>query len=208
MVSITQLGNFKRAVVAYDDTETILQLIKQGYYHVDRTLDVVVHLKKGLISLPRRRYEVQSVPFDASLVKKISYEAFTKDRRFHLTMKYNNEYARQWIDQYIDESVCHQDTLLVCFYKTQPIGFGVLRECADRVLSMHLAAVLPKYQGAGAAIELYYSALEYCRNNDASVLKGRISSANTAVMNLYILLGGNFTNPLDVYMLEDIKNDT
>ena len=51
-------------------------------------------------------------------------------------------------------------------------------------------------------MSLYAEAVKIAKDRGYKKLAGRISSKNTAVMNLYSYFGAHFENPLDIYIKE------
>ena len=80
------------------------------------------------------------------------------------------------------------------------MGFLDLESYGEKNCFIHLAAVKERYRAAGAAVSLYAYAILVAQGRSYEKVYGRISSANTAVMNLYSLLGGTFNNPVDVFV--------
>ena len=78
----------------------------------------------------------------------------------------------------------------------------MLKDLPDNHSFIHLAAVKQKYRLTGAALSLYANAAEECKKQKKFFLDGRISSTNTAVMNLYASLGAVFFDPMDIFLKE------
>ena len=90
---------------------------------------------------------------------------------------------------------------MTCAYKGEVIGSALLQPVSDGYF-IFLAGVLPKYQGTGAAVELYRACADYALEKNSRILHGRISAANTGVMNLYANLNANFYNPEYLFVKE------
>ena len=100
---------------------------------------------------------------------------------------------REWVDKL--------GSAFVCLFREKPAGFMALRECGD-ALFVHLAAVEEKFRMSGAAMALYAKACKEAGARGFRRLEGRISSCNTAVMNIYAAFGAVFTEPYDVFLKE------
>ena len=102
----------------------------------------------------------------------------------------------------IKEWIKNLESVLIAKYKDTVIGFLALKKTAEDTLFVHLAAVDEKYRLTGAAMALYAKALQLTIAKGYKMLEGRISSKNTAVMNVYSYFGAHFENPVDIYIRE------
>ena len=178
------------------DTEVEMQC--RGFTFADRTLKVSIPLPKVTMDLKR----FQRIPIVETMeyredVFRIAHESFTRDRRFHVVPKCNQDVSAVVLGQWVDEL----GPTFVCLYHDKPIGFLNLKENV-----VHLAAVEAKYRVTGAAMGLYARAIEGARERGFKTLEGRISSLNTPVMNVYATFGAQFSEPQDVF-LKDLRND-
>jgi len=179
------------------DTETIMQ--RKGFFFADRTLKVVVGLSKSPFDLKRfiRLPIVETGEYKDDIFT-IAHESFTRDRRFHILPKCDQAVSalvlREWVAA-IDRS-------WVCLYHDKPIGFLVLTSTAPDACFVHLAAVKEEYRITGAAMALYAKAIEVARERGYKKLEGRISSLNTAIMNVYATFGAVFSDPQDIFLKE------
>jgi len=191
-----------RAEIDGGDADGAQALTQAGFFFADRTLLTVVPLAK----LDERQSRLCRFPVEAEEytqeVMELAKIAFTADRRFHLTRRADMEKAAPLIEAWIDRVRMGGRTLMACRYKGALAGFMFLAPWDDGGSFAELAAVRPEYQSAGVAFSLYYKTCIYCREKDDSRLFGRISSANTAVLNLYATLGASFSVPYDVYIRE------
>ena len=67
---------------------------------------------------------------------------------------------------------------------------------------VHLAAVEEKYRMTGAAMALYANACKIAKERGYKKLEGRVSTQNTAVMNVYAAFGATFSEPQDIFIKE------
>lgn len=171
----------------------------RGFVFQDRTLDVSINLmrtKTDFSELVRLAPRITDEHRDA--VKKIALESFPTDSRFHFGGEHDAEYASEAISFWVDRL----EQYYLCEHKGAVAGFLALRNTAHNCAEVYLAAVAEKYRAAGIAMSLYAHAAAECKKNGLQRLEGRISSANTAVTNLYAFLGASFLNPRDVYIKE------
>lgn len=172
---------------------------RRGFVLADRTLGVSVNLLRSKLDFERLiRLEVAEEPVHPETLLAIASVSFPDDRRFHITP----DPDRQIAELILADWVRQLETVLVCRYKGQPIGFLALRENAPDSRFVHLAAVLEQYRTTGAALSLYAKAAALCKTQGVKRLEGRISTKNAAVMNLYAFLGAVFGEPEDVYLKE------
>ncbi len=180
------------------DFEKEQELLRRGFHFADRTLDVSIPLRRsGLDFASLVRIEPVVASDRRREVLEIAQKSFWADRRFHLDIYPNQSRADMVIAGWIDRLAEYY----LCEYKGKAIGFLALTG-DERQKFIHLAAVLEEYRLSGAALSLYAAAARDCKTNGVQTLNGRISSANTAVMNLYSCLGASFSNPCSIYLKE------
>ena len=191
-----------RAEIDGGDADRAQTLTQAGFFFADRTLLTAV----PLVKLDERQSRFCRFPVEAEEycqeVMELAKIAFTVDRRFHLTRRTNMEKAIPIIEAWIDRARTGGRTLIACRYQGALVGFMFLAPWGDGGSFAELAAVRPEYQSTGVAFSLYYKTCIYCREKGDARLFGRISSANTAVLNLYAMLGASFSVPYDVYIRE------
>ena len=174
------------------------ELLQRGFHFVDRTLDVSINLLRS-----KQDYSalVRTEPIltgqRRSEVCRIAQQSFPTDRRFHLSVAPNQQLAGIVIARWVD----WLDDWYLIEHNGEATGFLALTGDAQQKF-VHLAAVLEKFRASGAAMSLYAAAARDCKAGGARFLNGRVSSSNTAVMNLYAFLGGSFSNPMNVYLKE------
>lgn len=170
----------------------------KGFSFGDRTLGVMINLIRVSADLEKMiRFEVRPAgEEDKAAILEIALNSFPTDRRFHVKPEPDqaiaNEIIRDWVDQLTN--------VFVCVHKEQVVGFLDLEPVGEKEYFIHLAAVTERYRAAGAALALYAFAIGEARNEGKARVLGRISSANTAVMNLYARLGAVFSDPIDVFL--------
>ncbi len=173
---------------------TEFEMVQKGWYFADRTLKVSIPILKVSVDLKRlQRMPIIETNDYKEEVFWIAHESFTRDRRFHVAPKCNQEVSAVVLRRWVDEL----GLTLVCLYHDKPIGFLNLK---DNVV--HLAAVEEKYRVTGAAMGLYARAIELVRDRGFKTMEGRISSLNTPVMNLYATFGAQFSEPRDIFLKE------
>lgn len=179
--------------------ENEAKMLEKGFFLADRTLDVSINLFENDLN-----YD-QMIRLNTSLLSggreeellEIAKECFPTDRRFNLSYEPDPVIAEMVLSGWIDEL----EGYYICEIKGNLVGFLALVDNNESRF-IKLAAVTKKYRPTGAGISLYASAARDCKQEGIKFLKGRISSINTGVMNLYAYLGGVFSNPLDVYIKE------
>lgn len=177
------------------DNEINMQ--KDGYFFADRTLLASINLSRFAIDTKKLiRLNIVNTKEHKEEIFEVARKSFPYDRRFHLTSEIDNKAAEIEIKKWVE----NLDDVLVCIYKDKVIGFLALKETDDETLFVHLAAVDEKYRLTGAAMSLYARAVEIAKEKGYKKLDGRISSQNTAVMNLYAYLGASFSDPEDIFI--------
>ncbi len=172
---------------------------ERGFVLVDRTLEVSIRLNHSALDFSKlcRMTIIESDGFSEDILR-IAKLSFRDDCRFRITLRPNTQVT----DKVLSDWVSSIDKSLICLYKERPIGFLVLKPMSPQMQFVYLAAVEPEYRSTGAALSLYAKAAYISKEKGFSLLKGRISSKNTAVMNLYSYLGATFSTPLDIFLLE------
>ena len=200
------------------DTEH--EMAQKGWYFADRTLKVSIPLSKVTMDLKRlqRMPIVETTDYKEDIFR-IAHESFTRDRRFHVAPKCNQDVSAIVLRQWVDEL----GPTLVCLYHETPIGFLNLKFPEAEIEQqpstsqppnsptspfVHLAAVEEKYRVTGAAMGLYARAIEGARERGFKTLEGRISSLNAPVMNLYASFGAQFSEPEDIFLREVVNHGT
>ena len=177
------------------DNEINMQ--KDGYFFADRTLLASINLSRFAIDTKKLiRLNIVNTKEHKEEIFEVARKSFPYDRRFHLAPETDNKAAEIEIKKWVE----NLDDVLVCFYKDSVIGFLALKETDSETLFVHLAAVDEKYRLTGAAMSLYARAVEIAKEKGYKKLDGRISSQNTAVMNLYAYLGASFSDPEDIFI--------
>ncbi|MDD6268059.1 MAG: GNAT family N-acetyltransferase [Clostridium sp.] len=179
--------------------ENQLAMREDGFFLADRMLCTTINLRRSKIDYEKLvRLEVKQTSEYREEFRAIAHKSFPVDRRFHISVEYNEELANTIIDQWIDGL----DEWLVCMYKNLPVGFLALKEQDEKNIEIYLAAVDEKYRLTGAAISLYAKAAQMCKEKGYMNLLGWISTVNTPVMNLYSGLGAAFSKPMDIFLKE------
>lgn len=183
--------------------EHLAQMAEQGYSYTDRTIGVTINLKRATLDYEKQvRFPMRkAVLEDMVEILRIAQSSFPSDSRFHVRPNVDQHVAdiilKSWVEKL---SECY-----VCLNKERIIGFIDLEEISEVETFVHLAAVEERYRVSGAALSMYAYAVHTAKMSGYQKISGRISSANTAVMNLYAYLGGTFGEPLDVFVKEENK---
>lgn len=181
------------------DPHMAVQLQKAGFIFADRTLKVTISLSKCVIDVEKliRVSVVETQDFKDDIYR-IAAASFPYDRRFHVFEWCNAAVSQKILRVWIEEI----DQALVALHGQKPIGFLVLKKTEESIGFIHLAAVDEAYRTSGAAMALYAKAIEVAKRRGYKKLQGRISSQNTAVMNIYSSFGALFSEPQDVFIKE------
>ena len=178
-----------------------VQMKTLGYTFGDRTMGVAINLKRIDTDLDKMiRFEVRNArEEDMETVLQIALSSFPTDRRFHVRPEPDPKTS----EEIIKEWVAHLTDVYVCIHKAAVVGFLDLEPVNEQDCFIHLAAVTERYRAAGAALSLYASAIKISKEAGKARVLGRISSVNTAVMNLYACLGGVFSDPHDIFLKDE-----
>ena len=196
----TPEGNAYYRVELPNNPNNITEMSKKGYVFADRTLGVTINLKKSDMDYQKLiRFDIRRTEDNREEVLNIALNSFPSDRRFHICPVPDNTVAELIIRRWVNEL----SEIYVCIHKEEVVGFLDLESFGEKDCFIHLAAVQERYRAAGAAVSLYAYAILAAKEKGFEKIHGRISSSNTAVMNLYARLGGAFASPIEVFVRTD-----
>lgn len=186
-------------IVAPTHPANEIRMQRDGFFFVDRTVKTTISLSKIAVDLERfiRLPIVETAEYKNDILR-IAAASFVYDRRFHIKPDLNAEVAAGVLKQWVGEL----DKVFVAMFKDHPVGFLALKETAADTLFVHLAAVEEKYRMTGAAMALYANACKIAKERGYKKLEGRVSTQNTAVMNVYTAFGAIFSEPQDIFIKE------
>ena len=180
-----------------------LNMQERGFFWADRTLKVSISLARCPVDLTKAvRLPVEKIDGHKKDLLRIACASFPYDRRFHVLPTCDDAVASMVLKEWVDSL----DDVLACFFHEKIVGFLALVRNSEESLFVHLAAVEEKYRMAGAAMSLYARACQVTAERGFRRLEGRISSQNTAVMNLYAAFGAIFSEPIDIF-LKEVSHD-
>lgn len=177
--------------------ENVMAMQEEGFLWADRTLKTSIVLSRCMADLDRMiRLPVVATTDFKDDIYRIACSSFIYDRRFHIEPACSASTAALVLREWVDEL----GEVLICQFRNLPVGFLALKQTAEDTLFVHLAAVEEKYRMTGAAMTLYATACKLARERGFKKLEGRISSQNTAVMNVYTAFGASFSEPIDIFL--------
>lgn len=180
------------------DDGRLQALTEAGFVFADRLLDLSINLPRSGVDYAKMiRTAPEWTEGCREEIRDIARRSFPRDRRFHLGRELDQRSAEKILDRWVEEL----EGAWVCRVKGAVAGFLAPREEGDAV-HVHLAAVDKRYRLAGLGLSLYAHAAQVCRERGFRALRGRVSSGNLAVMNLYVALGAAFTGVRDVLLRE------
>ncbi len=188
-------------IIESENLELAKFLRKHDYHMIDRTIRATIPLKKSSDFSLFCRIPLEQMEKTTESIYKIAEAAFLLDSRFYRCASA----SKAEICQSIRLFVSGMKSFSICSCKGSIAGFLEIaedHEHPEKQAFIRLAAVDEAYRTAGAALSLYAGAAELCRKRELKRLWGRISSRNTAVMNIYAALGASFSQPWDVYVKE------
>lgn len=179
--------------------DQVKECAQKHLYLYDRMLDVAVPLKNRQNDFSKK-IRLKAELFqdnDKQELLKIAYRGFTDDSRFRIPAPESELLYKNTIQYYMDQA----EATYVCRYKDLIIAFANITFIKDGTVPFfHLVAVDEKYRMMGAALSLYSNVCQIYGEQGYTSIEGKISTKNTAVMNLYGSLGGIFKNPQDIYV--------
>lgn len=184
-------------IVAPTDAANEIRMQRNGFFFADRTVKTTIGLSKIAVDLDRfiRLPIIETTDFKDDVLR-IAVASFAYDRRFHVLPDCSTDVSSVVLKKWVEEL----DTFFVALFKERPVGFLALKETAPDTLFVHLAAVEEKYRMTGAAMALYANACKAAKERGYKKLEGRVSTQNTAVMNVYTAFGATFSEPQDIFI--------
>lgn len=186
-------------IVAPTDAANEIRMQRNGFFFADRTVKTTIGLSKIAVDLDRfiRLPIIETADFKDDVLR-IAVASFAYDRRFHVLPDCSTDVSSVVLKKWVEEL----DTFFVALFKERPVGFLALKETAPDTVFVHLAAVEEKYRMTGAAMALYANACKIAKERGYKKLEGRVSTQNTAVMNVYTAFGATFSDPRDIFIKE------
>ena len=187
-------------IVAPTDAANEIRMQRNGFFFADRTVKTTIGLSKIAVDLDRfiRLPIIETTDFKDDVLR-IAVASFAYDRRFHVLPDCSTDVSSVVLKKWVEEL----DTFFVALFKERPVGFLALKETAPDTVFVHLAAVEEKYRMTGAAMALYADACKIAKERGYKKLEGRVSTQNTAVMNVYTAFGATFSDPRDIFIKEE-----
>ncbi len=161
-----------------------------GFYYCDTLIEPYC---------PKERFKVfaraevsisRSVTF--AQVLPICHGAFSHGR-FQRDFKLERVKADERYDNWLSALVA-ENKVYGLFFRSELAGFVAVE---GNVLVLH--ALSEAYRGKGLAKYFWSAVCQDCFATGLGVLKSSISATNIPALNLYVSLGFQFTNPMDVY---------
>lgn len=187
-------------IVAPTDAANEIRMQRNGFFFADRTVKTTIGLSKIAVDLDRfiRLPIIETTDFKDDVLR-IAVASFAYDRRFHVLPDCSTDVSSVVLKKWVEEL----DSFFVALFKERPVGFLALKETAPDTVFVHLAAVEEKYRMTGAAMALYANACKIAKERGYKKLEGRVSTQNTAVMNVYTAFGAIFSDPRDIFIKKE-----
>lgn len=170
-----------------------------GFQFVDLALRMTLNgLRKARLAEPRIVLR-EAAPGDRKAIEAIAEQAFDHGR-YHADPWFPRDLAdrryRHWVASALDGSEI--DRIYVTGDAGRVDGFYHVT-LEDGVSDLRLAAVAPHLRGTMLGFDLYLAILHTLQQLGARRVVTSISASNTAVMNVYAMLGFHFSEPEAVY---------
>lgn len=183
------------------DADRMTELRNDGFVFHERFLDYIISpekLNQNFVKMVRADVRQDSVISDEMV--ELACRSFIHDRRFHLEVHYNQEFANRIICSCIKGINEDKNMIYKCFHKEKLIGFTIIKMFDEKECENVLGAVDPDYQKKGAAFNLYVYMVDSLREKGVKALIGSIASDNVASLNLHLMLGATFSGVWDQYI--------
>jgi len=187
-------------VISADDRLWKSLLPRMGFRFVDLALRVALNNLQSADLPPARTALREAVPEDHDSIQEIAGQAF-RHGRFHADPAFPRELADLRYRRWMANALAGTDPIQRVYVMGEPgrvtgfYHFTVEEATSD----LRLAAVAPEMQRTGLGFDLYLGLLHVLKSLGIRRVVSSISSANTAVMNLYSMLGFHFLQPEAAY---------
>jgi RimJ/RimL family protein N-acetyltransferase len=166
-----------------------------GFRYVETILRPALSLTSP-IDAPGTQLEVGVAgPADASALERIARRAFTTGRfamDWRLPVTVNGERYAAWVRTSMAGG-SHQ--VFAARDRGEVVGLFITEDRDDGTAYWHLTAMDPARQGQGLGKQVWHRMLRRHREDGMRAVETRISSHNSAVLNLYARLGFRFEDP-------------
>lgn len=200
----TLTADYVRLEVRPSDEKNKKILLQNEYIWVDRTIKAKINLQRIENNFTRLiRMDIRELGGITDEVYQIAENVFRRDRRFFLSVEYETEIGHRVLKDYIIQQTEKNCVIFGCFYKEKLIGVLIAIELDSYTYETVLGAILPEWHAKGAGTSLYAFEFYALKKRGIQTLYSRISTDNTASLNLHLLLSkGNicFMEPLDIYL--------
>lgn len=200
----TLTADYVRLEVKPSDEKNKKILSENGYIWADRTIKAKIDLRRLENNFSRLiRMDVQELDCITDKVYEIAKKAFRRDRRFYLSVEYEEEIACRVLRDYILQQSKKEHVIFGCYYEEKLIGVLIAIKLDSCTYETVLGAILPEWQAKGAGVSLYAFEFYALQKRGARTLYSRISTDNISSLNLHLSLSkGNisFMQPLDIYL--------
>ena len=193
--------------IPFDDTNKIITLIQQGFEFLDRELVYDIELMHAKVLGNNQVFDMLS-QLNFSIERSISsemllfaYDAFDRDRRFHLERSFDSSISHRVLNSYAAYLNKRPITVAVVKYKNEIVGFTAFEEMDHFFAENLLGAVKKGIAGKFAAFPLYKFTLSQMMERSVKHYIGKVSSTNAASINLHNELGGRVINVVDKYIM-------
>jgi RimJ/RimL family protein N-acetyltransferase len=184
------------AHVQGDDMSTIAKLVKAGFSPVEFSLVATLpRIKPG--SLPPRRLTLrEALPADRAAICEIASRAF-QFGRYHTDPQFPRKLANDRYVSWIKNALERFDPnsfVFVLGRSGEVLGFMDVVTC-DGHADLRLGAVDPHNNLGFMGFSLYVETLRALSEHGVKFVSAKLAAANTAAMNIYSMLGFQFSKP-------------
>lgn len=179
-----------------DDMSTITRLVKAGFLPVEFSLVATLPRIKPASLPPRRLTLREAIPEDHAVICEIAASAF-QFGRYHTDPQFPRDLANaryvRWIRNALD-GLDPNNFVYVLGRPGEVLGFMDVVIC-DGHADLRLAAVDPHNNLGFAGFSLYAETLRALLEHKVKSVFAKLAAANTRAMNVYSMLGFQFSRP-------------
>lgn len=193
---------------SYGDFDRRDELLKRGYVFLDRILRIQIDTQSDLVVQQCEKIKAGNAPVElvpgiefSDEMASLYHKAYTEDRRFHLTDRFDQEEANAVIDAYLESFKADGAVPFGAVSGGRLVGCTMLQPTPEGGTANNLGATAPGIKGRMTALPLYLGMMDYIRESGVRMYYGEVSTCNMASLNLHFSLGGKVTAIKDKYIL-------
>jgi len=171
--------------------------------HGYRFVETMFFLKNDLRTIKMdsakhiRIFDVELLPMNEQDIKFLNdelYKGLFNTDRIYLDSHFSKEAAAERYKNWINDECARGANLYKMVYREKEAGFFILKDEGNNVFHPFLLGLYDEFKSKGFGITLIYSILKECMNQGAKQVIGSVSSNNSSMLKVDLMLGYEIKN--------------